>query len=148
MQRSELKKLIKECMIEILSEDFLKKIINEQITDKIQIDVRMPGISSSRESIHESAEQPKKKELSEEQREKIRKAVIGEDISDLSSLGLNPKVVNAVEKIDNPLFKQLAEDTLKTEASKATEQTSFSPEEAKFLDIKKIQMIENSLESI
>ena len=150
MQRNDLKKLIRECLLEIISEDFLKRIINEQVASKIQVDIRVP--SSSRESLHESnegaiAQAPQKKKLSAEEHERLRRAVAGEDISqtDISSLGLNPKVVKAVESFENPLLKSLAEDTLQKEASKREETSNFSTSEAGFVNIDKIRAIEDSL---
>ena len=158
MQRSDLKKLIKECLIEILSEDFLKRIINEQVADKIQIDVRVPGMTSSstHENLRESASPMKRRVLSDQERENMRRAVRGDDeessstvggTGDISSLGLNPKVVNTVEEIKNPLFKQLAEDTLKTEARKANQTSTFAPSETNFIDLEKIKAINEAVDN-
>ena len=78
MTKTELKKLVKECLTEILSEDFIKRTINESIADKIKIDVQIPGMRSSNTTVSEkqsaaAASPQKKQQISEDMRERMRK---------------------------------------------------------------------------
>ncbi len=146
MTKPELKEFIKKCLLEILSEDFIKKTINESIADKIKIDVQIPGMSSS--SVTQTSfqkPQPAKKPITEDMRQKMRKIVSGDD--EEVPLGTqNPKIAEAINKIQDPILKEMAKDTVNRESTKTEQQMSFSDVEKNFIDFGKISAISEALE--
>lgn len=151
MTKTELKKLVKECLTEILSEDFIKRTINESIADKIKIDVQIPGMRSSNTTVSEKqsaavAPTQKKQQISEDMRERMRKLVRGDDDVPLVTGAANLKIVDAVNKIQDPIFKEMAKDTLNRETTKIEQQMSFSDVEKNFVDFSKISAISEALE--
>lgn len=137
MTRTELKKVVKECLIEILSEDFIKKVINELITDKIKIDVKIPSMFSGEQKSLNVEKQ--KKPIPENIKEKIRKITSGEDDTVLNE--------NVVEKINDSVFKKMAQETIENEMLKTKSQIDFSEVEKNILNLEKISSIENALKS-
>jgi hypothetical protein len=147
MTRTELKKLVKELLTEVLSEDFIKKTINESIADKINISVQIPGMSATTTSQSEAQimRQPKKQQITEEMRNKMRRAVLGED-ENVVLAPTNPKITAAVEKIQDPIFKEMAKETIQREAAKTEQQLSFSDAEKSFIDFNKISALTEAIE--
>jgi hypothetical protein len=152
LKKSELKVLIKECLLEILSEDFIKKTINEHISDKIRVDVNIPGFGGktvAATAINESTspiKQQKKQAVSPELREKMRRAVLGEEDSTISQVAISPKIEEAINKFENPLLREMAKDSVVHEATTKTEQSGFSELEKKFVDLNKITAINEAVE--
>jgi len=147
MTKPELKEFIKKCLLEILSEDFIKKTINESIADKIKIDVQIPGMSSSSviPTSFQKPQQVTKKPITEDMRQKMRKIVSGDD--EEVPLGTqNPKIAEAINKIQDPILKEMAKDTVNRESTKTEQQMSFSDVEKNFIDFGKISAISEALE--
>ena len=147
MQRSDLKKLIKECLVEILSEDFIKKTIKEQISEKIVIEMNTSKATSDvpkRKKIQESKKT--NSGLTHEQRERARKIIAGDDDESVDDqIALNPRTLDAINKIENPMFKELAEDTVERTSSAVEQKTRFTEEESKLIDFDKIAAISEAL---
>lgn len=145
MNRTELKALIKQCLLEIIGEDFIKKIIKESITERINVEVNVPSLKiNNNENTDKKADHAPKRALTEEQREMARKLISGED-SDI--LLPTPKVMNTIEqKFNNPLLKELAKDTVNRSDKFVESQTSFSEAESSLIDINKISAINEAVE--
>lgn len=155
MTKKELKDLVKQCLLEIVTEDFLKKTITECVSEKINIEVSVPSLGGAkkrpiREQVNSDDSEedvPRKKPgLTSEQREKARRIISGEDDKD-APLVSTPRTLRAIEeKFTDPLLQSLARDTIAIEDKKAEEKTQFTSQESSVIDFNRIAALDEAVE--
>lgn len=134
MTRKELKKLIRECFLEVLAEEFIQKSVKEVVQERIVINIPTPQIKIGKDSEEEAPlvvspaiSKPLneyKSKLPNDVRKKLLDKVVADDGDVL--------VASKINGFQNPQLRALAQDTLEHQAEKAEQQkeeTKFSQAE-------------------
>ncbi|MFA5189017.1 MAG: hypothetical protein WC460_06700 [Patescibacteria group bacterium] len=148
MTKPELKEFIKKCFLEMLTEDFIQKSVNQIIKERIVINIPTPSFKIGGDANDDSNndvqgnlnEIPQTKlseasskinyqsKLSPEQRKKLHSKIVSDD-GDI----IDPGKVNG---FINPQLRALAQDTVEHQAEKAAEikNAGFSADELRVFD--------------
>jgi hypothetical protein len=143
MTKPELKEMIRKLLVEILTEDFIQKSVNEIVRNKITIEVSAPSFKIGKQKLEEDVEDdgptiPQKKslveyksKLSAEDRKRLHQKIQSDDGDVLDK--------SKIAQFDNPAMRALAEDTFQHQAEKAAEvgDPGFTKEELAVLDVNK-----------
>jgi hypothetical protein len=137
MTKPELKEFIKKCFVEMLTEDFIQKSVNQIIKERIVINIPTPSFNIERQPLEESTERHTKQQLnyqsklSVDARKKLHEKIVADD-GDI----IDPSKVNG---FTNPQLRALAQDTVEHQAEKAEEikDVGFTKEELSVFDVNK-----------
>jgi siderophore synthetase component len=148
MTKPELKEFIKKCFMEMLTEEFIQKSVNQIIKERIVINIPTPSFSIGKQKLEEDIEedeeptripQPKKKgnplveyksKLSPEDRKRIHQSVLID--GDPDNGRVDPSRVSLFK---DPAMQQMAQDTVEHQLELAEQEKEKSKFTQAELDI-------------
>jgi siderophore synthetase component len=163
MTKPELKEFIKKCFVEMLTEDFIQKSVNQIIKEKIVIEVGAPSFKIGKQKLEEDTEEddeeparippPKKKgnplveyksKLSPADRKRMHQSVLID--GDPDNGRVDPSRVSLFK---DPAMQQMAQDTVEHQlelAEQEKEKSKFTQAELDLVNPNRANAILDAVE--